>query len=688
MPRIAAINETESSFYKYQKKVAVKITELSKESYESAAKKINSMKSVQIVNIQHEFGLFGGQYGEYILDFMGLLKKKIVTTFHTVLEEPRQKMLEVVKGIAEKSDRIVVMTETAKTILAGQYGIQPEKIVVIPHGVPAARFGAREKTKKKYGLEGKKVLLTFGLLSRGKGIESVINAMPEIIAKRPEAVYLVVGQTHPRVRAREGETYRQELMELSERKGVAKNVKFLDKYLSIREITECLEMADIYLAPSIDKTQICSGTVSYAMGAGKAIIASMNKYNIEVLSRGRGVIMKDNDPKKFARGVARIFSNTDFAVSLQKNAFEYSRKMTWQNVSTKYFNTFAELSSIEAPEFSRLPRVSFRHFSNLTDDFGMLQFANYSTPDQNSGYTLDDNARALIVSAKGYEKFGTKKMLMHAGTFLSFIGKCQLSDGRFHNMVDGNREFADDVGSEDSFGRAVLALGTAVKSGLPEGHRLMAKKILEKTIGAEQEIISPRAQADALIGLVNSRDFFSNGNGIGLKERLLESLISKYVETSDGKWNWFEKYLTYGNSRIPEALFEAHPIDRTGMASKIARESMDFLTSTLFIGGKLVPIGQEKWFMKDMERGLYDQQPIEAAGMTTACLKAHEKTSNADYLRKARESFDWFLGKNSASMMVYDEATGGCFDGITRSGVNANQGAESTISYLMARLSI
>ncbi|MCR4335655.1 MAG: glycosyltransferase family 4 protein [archaeon] len=684
--KIIAINEDNSSLYNYGKKVVFNIVEQDIKSYEKAAEKINSMKGISLVNIQHEFGLFGGDYGEHLLRLMELTKKKIVTTLHTVLEDPEEDMKRVVQKIFEYSNKIVVMTENAKEILTRDYEVDAEKIVIIPHGAPNIGFKEKNKIKKQMGFEGKTILLTFGLLSRGKGIEHAIRAMPEIIKQNKEAVYLIVGQTHPKVRLDEGESYRQELKELVVKDNVEENVKFVDKYLTLQEIMEFLKMTDVYLAPSIDQKQICSGTVSYAMGAGKPIIASKNKYNEEVLADNRGIIIKRNSGKSFAKQVNIILASNVLRKNLEKNAFEYSRKMTWANVSTKYFNTFSDITGIEAKIYSKLPRISFKHFAKMTDDFGIIQFSDYSTPDIKSGYTLDDNARALIVATKGYEKYGSKRMLKFADTFLNFIEKCQMKDGMFHNAVDENKEFLDEVGSEDSFGRTLLGTGTVLNSTLPETYRLRAKKILQNTASQSPSIISPRAQADSLIGIINSKNYIPEWNG--MKEEMLDSLVSKYENVSSGDWNWFEEYLTYGNSRMPEALFEAQDHFNDVRVPKIAKESMDFLTDTLFIKGKFVPVGQEKWFVKNEDRSFFDQQPIEAAEMTTAFVKAYEKTGNQNYLKKARNTFDWFLGKNSHNQMVYDESTGGCFDGLTKTGVNANQGAEAIVSYLIARLSI
>ncbi|MFH1224265.1 MAG: glycosyltransferase family 4 protein [Candidatus Diapherotrites archaeon] len=683
-PAIIAMNEDESIFRKYPKNVICTITEPNIESYDAAAEKINSMRGADVLSVQHEFGIFGGNYGSHLIRLMERTDKKIITTLHTVLENPEQGMRDVVRDIFAHSDTVVVMTENAKKILVEHYGVPGEKMKVILHGVPPVSFGSGEAIKKKYGLEGKKIILTFGLLSRGKGIENAIMAMPEIVKRHPDCIYVILGQTHPKVREESGEDYRNELKALVRKTGAGKHVKFWNKFLSIREITDFLQIATVYFATSLDQKQITSGTVSYALGAGKAIVASKTKYNEEILANGRGIIVADNSPKGFADGAIRLLSDNALRRGMEKNAFEFSRKMSWPNVSIQYLNALGELAPIETK--SGLPRISFRHFSNMTDDFGMIQFADYTTPDIGSGYTLDDNARALMVAAKGYERFGTRRMLRFADTFINFIEKCGTPDGGFHNVLSGRREFMDEKGSEDSFGRAVWALGHAYGSGLPDEHRLRAKKILDDTLKHGIEIKSPRAQAHTLMGLAVAKAVPEKAPE--LMGGLIDSLVSRYESESDESWKWFEPYLTYNNSRIPEALFECHEYDRGGRAKEVAVESLSFLTDTVFINGKLVPIGQEKWYERGGERSLYDQQPLEASGMTAAYLAAFKKTGDKKYLKSARESFDWFLGKNSANMEVYDRASGGCFDGITRQGVNANEGAESTTAYLLARLSI
>lgn len=685
-PAIISMEESPSSLRVYAKKVFQHITESDLESYVAAAKKINSMKNAEVVNIQHEFGIFGGDYGSNLISFMGCLEKPIVTTFHTVLENPDDEMKHVVKEIDAKSRSLVVMTQIAKDILVKDFEIAPEKILVIPHGVPNVSFGgSNELLKRKFGLQGKKILLTFGLLSRGKAIEYVIKALPKIIKENPSAVFVLVGETHPKVRKEEGESYRNELRVLSKELGVEESVKFLDEYLSLDKLIECLKLADVYLAPSRDRRQICSGTVSYALAAGKAIVSSPNKYNKEVLLENRGIMLSKNDSNFFANKVNFLLANPSKKKEFERNAFSYSRKMTWQNVGTQYYTAFSKLSKIDKYH-SRLPRINFRHFYNLSDDFGVMQFSDYSTPLRESGYTLDDNARALSVAVKAYSMFSSSRMLRAADTYLSFLERAQVESGHFHNVYSENRNPIDDVGSEDSFGRAVHSLGNLVNSSMPDSFKARARVVLEKTINGETTILSPRAQANSLIGLVRAKsivDFSTSKIG-----SLIDSLISKFDTHNEEKWAWFENYLTYGNFIIPEALIVASAHDESGRASEVAMSSMAFLTKTHFINGKLVPIGQDGWFVKDEERAYYDQQPIEAAGMTSAYLKAYSVTNNADYLQKAKDSFEWFLGRNSINQMVYDDSTGGCFDGITRNGVNLNQGAESTICYLNARLSM
>ncbi len=684
-PKIIAMEENSQLLRLYKNKVIAKIDESDLGSYAAAIKKINSQKNYPVLNIQHEFGIFGGDYGKNVLYLMKRINKKIVTAFHTVLESPEEDLKKIVKKIANLSEKIVVMTDKSKLVLCTDYSIPEKKIVVIPHGVPNVDSKSiKSGLKKKFDLEGKKILVTFGMLSRGKAIHKVISAMPKVIKKHPDAVYIIVGETHPKVREEEGEQYRNELVVLAKKLGVEKSIKFVNRYLSLNEIIEFLKLSDIYLAPALDKRQACSGTVSYAMGVGKAIVASDTMYNSDVLANNRGIVLEKNNSSLFAEKINFLLDNPEARKEFEKEAFVYSRKMIWSNVAIQYYNTFSEVVGREKL-FSKLPRINFNHFDKLTDNFGMIQFSNYSTPDYESGYTLDDNARALGVVTKAYDSFGKNKFLKSAETFLSFIETCQMQDGLFHNIVDVNHEFVDDLGSEDSNGRAIHALGNVIQSSLPNSFKLRAKKILEKTFANEFNITSPRAQADSLIGAIYAKNI---PTGAELIPKFVDSLVSKFDANTDSEWKWFEKYLTYGNSIIPEALFEASVMDKTKRAKTVAESSIDFITKTHFSGNTFVPVGQKKWFFKNKEKGVFDQQPIEAACATVTFLKAHKKTGQDNYFKNARTAFEWFLGRNSLNQMVYDDSTGGCFDGLTKTGVNMNQGAESTVGYLNARFSI
>ncbi len=678
-PKVLCINEDSHILRNYPKQVIGSVVEKDLESYEKAAYLVNKLKGVDLINIQHEFGLFGGKFGDYLLRFMELSNKKIVTTMHTVLEKPKPEMKEVVKKIFEHSDKVIVMTTTAKNILEKKYKVNISKVEIMYHGVPPMDLNNCAKLKKKYGLEGKKVLMTFGLLSKGKGIENVILAMPKILKKHPNVIYLILGETHPKVRQIEGESYREYLKSLVEQNNLVGKVRFIDKFMTLNEIISFLKICDVYVAPALDKEQICSGTVSYAMGAGKPIVASPTKYNKDMLADNKGLIVRQNKPAFFASAICKFLDNENMARDFSKNVFEFSRKMTWSNVATSYFGMLKEVLHFDEIQFGKLPPLNFRHFCKMTDDFGIIQFCNYSEPDKSSGYTLDDNARALVVAAEAYSRTGSKKMLKLSETFLDFIDYCQMQDGKFHNLVDENKDFLDDIGSEDSQGRAIWALGFALSSNLPDNLKLKAKNIFEKATSFGIELYSIRAIADSLIGL-------SHVNGMledDIKQKMISNLVERYNEYSNVDWKWFEDSLTYCNGRIPEALFVANHYDATGEAIKVAQESLEFLTKTMFIGGKLVPIGQEKWFVKDLERSHFDQQPIEASHMTSAYISAFRKTGNKEYALKARSSFDWYLGKNTANMMIY-----GCFDGLTKNGVNANEGAEATITYLIARMMV
>ena len=682
-PRIVALNESGSSIYNYNHMVIDQINASEIADYEKLADRLNRKHRISVVNVQHEFGLFGGEYGEYLLAFLGKLKKDAVTTFHTVLPEPDPKRLEVVQNICGNCKAVVVMTEAAKEILVKEYMIPPEKVCVVPHGVPEIVPGKKEFFKQKYRLAGKTVLLTFGLLSRGKGIEYVIKALPKVVSQHPEVVYVCAGETHPKVRAHEGESYRNELELLAKELGVEEHVKFFNKYLSLNELIELLQMADVYLSPSIDKNQSCSGTTSYAMAAGKAAIVTRSKYNEEVYGGERGILVAVENHQVFENALLKLLRDPDLIQKLENNAFAYSRKMVWPNVANQYASIYTDIHDFNFDFLNKLPKLSYTHMHRLTDEFGIIQFANFFEPNPDSGYTTDDNARALIVATQAMETTPSIKMERQTKKYLNFVEYCQMQDGWFHNIVDSNHNFLDRMGSEDSFGRTMWSLGVASRANLPVLLHNKALTIFDRAFPQISSLGSPRAKAFALLGLAAYPE--KDERTLKTMSKLSDSLVHQFHEVADDNWHWFEESLTYANASICEAIFNSAQVLENQEYLKVATKSLDMLSKELILQNTLMPVGHYGWYKKGEERSFFNQQPIEAGTMTTAYLKGLEVAKKEDYKKNAKISFEWFFGRNSLNCVIVDKKSNGCYDGLSPTEVNVNQGAESTLEYLMAR---
>ncbi len=689
--KVIAINE-EGSFYNYNKKVIMEINKSDIETYIDIAKRVNESENIKIVCVQHEFGIFGGEYGNYIIPFLEAIKKPVVVTFHSVLPNPDEKRKKVVRAIAARSSAIVVMAKIGVEILSKDYEIEKNKIFVVHHGIPNVAFCSDNETiKKKLKLDGKIILSTFGLLSRGKGIEYAIKSLHPLVKKYPNILYLIIGETHPAVRKQEGEKYRNELTKLVKKLGLKNNVKFYNKYLSYDEIIEYVKASDIYLCTNLEKSQITSGTLAEAMGyGGKAIVATPNIYAKEVLANGRGIVIEDtHNPQYFSNAIDKLLSNEEQRKEMARLAYSYSRQMTWSNVALQYLNIFNKIVQLREEITEKFPKIKLNHLINITDDYGIIQFCKHSTPDITSGYTLDDNSRALIFSLthnKLYEKEHTAEISRNlAKTYLKFIEISQESDGNFKNHHK-NEEEALSSHSEDSFGRTIWALGYTVNNSNDDSVKEKAKIMLIKALNFMDKIGSPRAKAFAIIGLCYYYKTYPAPEILSIIRNYSNELVSHYNEESSLEWNWFESYLTYSNSKLPESLFHAYEILRDEEYLEIAKKTLNFLSNLMFIDGELSPIGQNGWYKRNGERAFFDQQPLDASSMTITYLTAYKITNNPEYYKKAILAFNWFLGKNHLKQMMYDETTGGCYDGLGKHNVNLNQGAESTVSYLLARI--
>lgn len=691
--RVIAINGKNEE-YDYPEEV-VKIIEMDKiDDYREASDFVNN-SDIEILSIQHEYGIFGGEYGEYLLEFLSNLKKPCVTTLHTVLPNPTQKMREIVRKISEKSSSIVVMTNLGRELLKEFYGISKRKIELIYHGVPFFYLRPTDYFKEKINLKDKIVLSTFGLLSRGKGLEYVIYALPKILEEFPNVVYLIIGATHPNVVRNEGESYREFLMKEAERLGVKDNVIFVNKFLPINELLEYLGATDIYITPYLNPGQITSGTLSYAIGCGKACISTPYLYAKDIFEDGkRGILVNFRDPEGISESVLYLLKNPEKKKQIERESYKLGQKMRWEKVAWDYLTLFSRISSGRGENVSvffedRLLPIKLTHLETLTDDVGIIQHAKFSMADRKTGYTTDDNARALIVVTKHYNMCIDQKSLDLMNIYLSFIYYMQKSNGRFHNLLSYDRNFLDVDGGDDCFGRCIWAIGYLLSSELIyENIKGAAKHIFDLAFNQIENINSLRGMANCIEGLYYYLKYEKNERAKQLIVKLAERMVENYQNSSEPNWKWFENIITYENAKLPLALLLAYEVTEERKYFDIGMEALNFLIDITIIDNRFIPIGNNGWYIKGGKRAYYDQQPVEVCCMVETLKRAEKITGNEKYGNLALIVFDWFLGRNTKGEMMYDPVTGGCYDGLSKTGPNRNQGAESTISYLLARLEI
>jgi glycosyltransferase involved in cell wall biosynthesis len=701
------VNDPDSN-YDYPEQVRLELTQEDIGSYERAADFLN-FNSNDLVCLQHEYGIYGGAAGRYILALLRRLKMPLVTTLHTVLREPDADQRIVLEEIAQLSDRLIVMSQLAAELLREVYSVPGGKIDVIPHGVPDMTFMDPNYYKDRFGTEGKSVLFTFGLLSPNKGIENVIRALPAILARHPNVVYIVSGVTHPHIRRREGERYREGLQALAEELGVSSQLILNNRFVSAEELVEHVGAADIYITPYRQEAQVVSGTLAIALGAGKAIISTPYWHAKELLAEKRGVIVPFDDSVAIAEAVIALLENDAERHAMRKRAYLHSRSTTWPKTARAYMATFqrarferslqprpAQPDDDAAKRFEtieHLPVLNTRHLRTMTDDTGMLQHAIFSVPNTREGYTTDDNARALIVSTLLDERVGIEhreEQLNLSRRYLAFLWLAFHSDtGRFRNFLGYDRKWLEDVGSEDSHGRAVWALGSVLGQSQNPGLRGAAGRLFEAAVAAVLKFSSPRAWAFSVLGLQAYLDWFPGDRAMqGARNLLANRLLDVYERSHSETWHWFERSLSYSNARLPQALILAGQRSDNKRMVEAGIESLEWLVAAQHCGDKeiFVPIGSNGCYAEGAEKARFDQQPVEACATISACLEAYRLTNEEHWIEEARRVFGWFLGKNDLQVPLYDAATGGCKDGLHPDRVNENQGAESTLSFLMALL--
>ena len=698
------VNDPESA-YDYPSQVRLELEQEDLTSYERAAEFLN-FNGNDLVCVQHEYGIYGGVAGQHILTLLRKLKMPVVTTLHTVLRDPDANQRRVLEEVARLSDRVIVMSEQAAQFLREVYAIPSGKIDVIPHGVPDFQFMDPNYYKDRFGVEGKSVLLTFGLLSPNKGIENVIRALPEILARHPDVVYIVSGVTHPHIRRRDGERYREGLQALAAELGVSSNLILVNRFVSAEELVEHVGAADIYITPYRQEAQIVSGTLAIALGAGKAIISTPYWHAKELLAENRGVLVPFENPAAIAEAVLHLLDNDGERHAMRKRAYLHSRETIWPKAAQKYMASFqrarfertlqpraAHKDDVAMDAIDYLPPLNTDHILRLTDDTGILQHAIFSVPNSSEGYTTDDNARALIVATQLDESLANGSEQLFANLshrYLAFLWLAfDHATGRFRNFLSYERRWLEAVGSDDSHGRALWALGDVLGHSRNAGLRGAAGRLFEAAVPAALTFTIPRAWAYCILGMQAYLDWFPGDRAIqGARNNLANRLLDIYERSQSSKWQWFEKSLSYANARLSQALILAGWRSNNQRMIEAGMDSLKWLVAEQHRDDEeiFVPIGSNGFFVEGNEKARFDQQPVEACATISACLEVYRLTEEGLWFEEAQRVFRWFLGKNDLQVPLYDATTGGCRDGLHPDRINENQGAESTLSFLMALL--
>jgi glycosyltransferase involved in cell wall biosynthesis len=664
-----------------------------KDEYTKVAEQINKDKAVKLVHIQHEFGLFGGNYGDYLLDFLNAVKKPLTYTFHSVIPNPNKELKTFVKLLLSYSNSVFVMTNQSKEILMRDYDIEEDIITCVPHGTHIVIYEAPTQAKQKFDIQDRKVLSTFGLLGEGKNIETGLQALPQIIEKDPNVLYLIIGKTHPNLIIDGIDAYRDKLEAIVEDLNLKNNVRFINEYLDTNELLDYLKATDVYLFTSKDPNQAVSGTFSYAMSCACPIVASKIPHTREVLTSDAGVLVDIGDVDQFAKETIKLLSDDNLREEMGINAFRKTRASSWENVAITHMNTYKNLIDNPAEIKFTYPEIQLRHVKKITTDLGIIQFSKISIPDLESGYTLDDNARALIAFCMHYKLTQDKDDLPYILIYLDFIERCQQPRGNFINYVDQeNREHVEqnaEVNLEDSNARGIWALGTVVSIGdiLPEAISKKASKVLLNSLKWAENIQSPRSIGFATKGLYLYHNAIPNLYVAAIINKLNAKLLSNYEIHASSDWKWFENYMTYGNGVLPESMLYAYLVTNKPIYKKVALESLDFLMSKMFTDKDTFKvISNNGWLHRDSQPQEYGEQPIDVAYTIQTLNSFYKAFGTPDYKQKMKTAFNWFLGKNHLNQMMYNPVSGGGYDGLEKNNVNLNQGAESTVCFLTSRL--
>jgi glycosyltransferase involved in cell wall biosynthesis len=701
----AAMNDKPEG-YPYPEKVRFEINQNKLTDYNVASQFFN-ISQTDIVCVQHEFGLFGGPAGSHLLKLLSNLRMPVVTTLHTVLKDPSPEYRAVMCKLSDLSDKLVVMSYKAFDFLKDIYAVPEDKITFIHHGIPDTPFIDPSFYKDKFGVEGKKVLLTFGLLSPNKGIENVLQALPTVIKKHPDVTYIILGATHPHVLKLHGDAYRIMLQQLVRKLDIGKHVIFQNRFVELKELCEFLGIADIYVTPYLDEAQITSGTLAYAMGTGKAVISTPYWYATEMLAEGRGRIVPFCNPNAMAEQIIDLLDNDVERHAMRKKAYIFSRDAVWKEVSRKYLQVFSDVrqnrtrnprprhsyvENIKAITNFELPEIKLDHLKAFTDDTGIIQHANYTIPNRNHGYCTDDNARALLVAAMGQKYLPANGLGLDclSGHYLGFLLYAfNEKNGRFRNFMTYSRQWMEEIGSEDAHGRALWCLGKALTFLNDPGHLAMSTTLFKQALKTTENFQSTRAIAYCLVGMHAYLHKFSGDSDVRrIRDVHADRLFNQFKSNGTDDWPWLENALNYANGKLPHALLlSGHWMQRSDMIN-MGLKSLKWLLAIQTEDNHFVPIGSNGWYEKGGSRARFDQQPIEAKAMIEACVEAFNITRDQTWFENAAMCFNWFLGQNDLNMPLYDPKTGGCRDGLMANGINQNQGAESSLAWLLSLMTL
>jgi len=696
VPFIVAVTET-GERHGQGGEVQYEIRQGIKADYARAAELVN-YQNVRWVSIQHEYGIFGGDDGIYVLDFLAALQVPAVVTLHTVLATPSEAQRSIVQRMAQLA-RIVVMSQVAADLLGKSYAIPPEAIDIVPHGIHEIEPRPREDLKTGFGVAGKRMMLTFGLLGPNKGIETVIRALPKILETCPDLVYFVVGATHPGVLRQQGEAYRTTLEREAERLAVRDHVVFRDQFVTKEDLSLYLQATDIFVSPYLNEAQVSSGALSYAMGAGAAVISTPYWHAQELLADGRGRLFPFGDSGALADAVAALLNDESELSRIQDAARDFTRAFVWPRVGARYLSIGAAVESqrprpirrAQAPRASSLPELRLDHLVRLTDDTGVIQHATFTVPRRDSGYCVDDNARALMVAIHADGLNGSAETKRLVSIYLAFLHGAQSEAGAFTNFMKYDRSFVpeNDVGcSEDCTGRALWSLGVAAQHASSEGHRRLARQMFERGLSRAREL-GPRGTALVILGLVSFLEAHPEVTPCAeLMTALAQKLCDRYRAQATPSWSWFEDDLTYDNALLPLALFRAFSVNSAPEILAVAESSLRFLEESSFQNGRLSLVGNDGWHSKQGARAEADEQSVDAAAFVLAFRTAYSVTGKPHYLHRMAESFAWYLGANRLGLATYDPETAGCFDGLGATSLNLNQGAESTVCFLLSLIAM